>query len=160
MAIHLKEARVTDASLIHTMQVKAFRPLLEKYQDIETNPGAESEEDVRKRLTHSKTVFYLVYEENHPIGAACVVRWSETVNRISPLFILPQFQGKGYAKEVMKKVEVMHPKARVWQLATIKEEAKLCSFYEKVGFCQTGQREVKSGMTLIFYEKSKETEHA
>lgn len=48
--VKLLRANISDAKEIHAMQVEAFRKLLEKYQDFDTNPGNESVEKVEARL--------------------------------------------------------------------------------------------------------------
>ncbi len=48
--LRLVRAGVEDAAELHAMQVKAFQKLLDKYQDFDTNPGAESVEKVEARL--------------------------------------------------------------------------------------------------------------
>ena len=40
--IHFQKAIITDCEEIHNMQIKAFTELLEKYNDINTNPACES----------------------------------------------------------------------------------------------------------------------
>lgn len=50
MEMKLLRTNVDDAKQLHTMQIEAFRELLEKYQDFDTNPGNESLEKVETRL--------------------------------------------------------------------------------------------------------------
>ena len=48
--------------------------------------------------------------------------------------------------------------AKSWNLDTIKQEPKLCHLYEKMGYRRTEKKNtIKEGMTLVFYEKIKET---
>lgn len=59
----------------------------------------------------------------------------------------------------MGALEEMYPQAEAWRLDTIKEEAKLCHLYEKLGYRRTGQEEVlQPGMTIAYYEKQKRAE--
>ena len=60
MEVKLLRANIADAKEIHTMQVEAFRELLEKYQDFELNPGNESVEKIEARLQQSFTFFYFI----------------------------------------------------------------------------------------------------
>ena len=48
--VTLLRADINNAKGLHAMQVEAFRKLLEKYQDFDTNPGNESVEKVEARL--------------------------------------------------------------------------------------------------------------
>ena len=39
MEVELLRANIGNAKVLHAMQIKAFKELLEKYQDFDTNPG-------------------------------------------------------------------------------------------------------------------------
>ena len=49
--IRLQKAIKSDLNTIYEMQKAAFQPLLEKYQDYETNPAAESFERTAQRFS-------------------------------------------------------------------------------------------------------------
>lgn len=88
------------------------------------------------------------------IGVVRVVRLSDRICRISPMFILPEYQNNGYAQQALSVVEKLYPNADEWQLDTIKEESKLCYLYEKCGYIPTGKEEIiKDGMTIVYYSK-------
>ncbi|GAB6988709.1 hypothetical protein [Paenibacillus pini] len=55
MELSLFKAGLNEASIIHEMQNKAFMPLLNKYQDIETSPANETVERIIDRLKQSFT---------------------------------------------------------------------------------------------------------
>ena len=141
------------------MLFRSFAELLEKYRDTATSPGAEPLERIEARMAQDATDYYLILAKGHQIGAVRVQRLPENVCRVSPIFILPAFQGKGYAQAAMGALEEMYPQAEAWRLDTIKEEAKLCHLYEKLGYRRTGQEEVlQPGMTIAYYEKQKRAE--
>ena len=58
MNIKLVRAKINNAKEIHAMQVEAFKALLEKYQDFDTNPGNESLEKVEARFKQDVTFYY------------------------------------------------------------------------------------------------------
>lgn len=76
-------------------------------------------------MNQDNTDYYLIKLENKNTGAIRVVRLSPEECRISPMFLLPEYQGNGYAKQILKQVEFLYPKAKVWELDTIKQENKL-----------------------------------
>ena len=155
MDVRLLRAAVDDADEIHAMQVEAFRELLEKYQDYDTNPGNESMEKVAGRLRQEFTFYYFICVGQRKVGAVRIVDRKEAgVNkRISPIFILPEFQGKGIAQKAILLCEEMHGKDN-WELDTILQEPKNCHLYEKMGYGRTGRQEkVNEKLTLVFYEK-------
>jgi len=156
MSIQLRKASIEDCPLIHRMQVESFSALLEKYHDMDTNPGAEPLSRVVERMEQPFTDYYFIGLNDVKIGVIRVVRRSEDVCRIAPIFVLPDFQGKGYAQQAMLAAEQLYPKATLWQLSTIAQEEKLCHFYEKLGYHRTGESEqIQPLMDIVGFEKHK-----
>ena len=154
MRIHLVRATVDDSARIHEMQLAGFRALLDKYQDFDTNPGAETLERVRRRFSFDTVDHYFICLTDEAIGYIRVQRLEGNICRLSQMFILPDFQGKGYAQEAIRAAESLYPQARKWTLDTIKQEAKLCHLYEKMGYRLTGTgKHIKDGMDLVDYAK-------
>lgn len=159
MEVTLSRANMDDVEELHAMQVRAFKELLEKYQDFDTNPGNESVEKVGARLQQDFTFFYYICIGQQKVGAVRVVDQKESGKnkRISPIFILPEFQGKGIAQEAIRLCEEMHGSDN-WELDTILQESRNCYLYEKMGYRRTGRTEViNERLTLVFYEKRRQT---
>ena len=155
MEVKLLRANISDAKEIHTMQLEAFKGLFDKYQDFDTSPGNESLEKVEARLKQDFTFYYFICVGQQKVGAVRIVDKKEVGSnkRISPLFILPEFQGKGIAQEAIRLCEELHGNKN-WELDTILQEPKNCHLYEKMGYRQTGNTKViNERLTLIFYEK-------
>lgn len=155
MEVRLVRADVSHAEEIHAMQIEAFRELLEKYQDFDTSPGSESVEKVEARLKQGVTYYYFICLGEQKVGAVRVVdaKESKKNKRISPIFILPQFQGRGIAQEAIRLCEEAHGNEN-WELDTILQEPKNCHLYEKMGYQRTGRTEViNERLTLVFYQK-------
>jgi GNAT superfamily N-acetyltransferase len=155
MDIRLEKAKNADAQMIFDMQMKAFMPLLNKYKDYDTNPANETIERVIERINDRNGRFFKILVDNIFVGAICVL-WKEEVQFwISPMFILPKYQGKGIAQKCITLVEEMFPQASSWELATILEEERNCYLYEKLGYIKTGiSKEINERTTLIFYKKA------
>lgn len=155
MYIKLKKAIISDAELLHKMQIKAFLPLLQKYEDYDTNPGNESIERILQRLEQSFTDYFFVMLDDLEVGAIRIMRLDDGIRcRISPLFILPEYQGLGIAQETIRLVEEMYSPSKGWELDTILQEPGNCYLYEKLGYKQTGEiKVINDKMTLVFYEK-------
>lgn len=158
--IRLILATENDAELLHKLQVDAFMPLYEKYQDDETSPAKESLDTIRWKITdRSKSDFYIIVFENEPVGGIRVRnhdggKITEGVRWISPIFVIPAFQGRGIAQKVIQQVFDMFEDTITWRLDTIKEEPGNCHLYEKCGFVRWGDEEVvNEKMTLVKYEK-------
>ncbi|MFB9278437.1 GNAT family N-acetyltransferase [Cohnella cellulosilytica] len=154
MDISLHKSGIAEASVIHEMQVRAFRPLLEKYQDFETSPANESVERIVARMNQPYSVYYVIKASDHVVGAIRIVGKENRTYRVSPIFILPEFQGKGIAQQVFAAIERQYSDARAWELDTILQERGNCYLYEKLGYTRTGKTEViNDKMTIVFYEK-------
>lgn len=155
MEVKLLRANLGDAKEIHVMQIKAFKELLDKYKDFDTSPGNESVEKIEARLKQDFTFYYFICIGQQKVGAIRIVDHKENIRnkRISPIFILPEFQGKGIAQEAIRLCEKIHGKEK-WELDTILQESRNCHLYEKMGYVQTGKTEViNEKLTLVFYLK-------
>jgi GNAT superfamily N-acetyltransferase len=154
MDLSLSKAGINEALLIHEMQIKAFMPLLNKYQDFETSPANETVERIIDRLEQSYTDYYIINNSNISVGAIRIVRKENKTFRVSPVFILPEHQGKGIAQRVFSIIEEIYNEARVWELDTILQEQGNCYLYEKLGYQKTGKiKEINEKMSIVFYEK-------
>ena len=155
MEVELVRVSIEDAELVWNMQLKAFEALLIKYQDFDVSPGNEPLEKVIERLKQPFTYYYLIKMDGMAVGAIRVVdRKDETSRkRVSPLFVLPEYQNKGIAQWALSEVERIHGSER-WKLDTILQERGNCYLYEKMGYKVTGEtKAVNERMTLVFYEK-------
>jgi GNAT superfamily N-acetyltransferase len=155
MKISLQKATNQDAEEIHSMQICSFRSLLEKYQDFDSSPGNENIDKVRERIAQDFTDYYIVKDGENTVGAIRIARLDNGNRcRISPIFILPQYQGMGIAQQVFAEVEQRYQPIHGWELDTILEETGNCYLYEKMGYLKTGKiHKINDRMTLVFYEK-------
>lgn len=155
---------IEDARKLWQMQTEAFQDLYKKYQDTENSPAAENTENspaaenidkTIMRLQQPFTYYYFIQEFDENVGAVRVVDKGEkdTAKRISPIFVLPQYQRLGIAQKAIRMVEALHGSSN-WELSTILQEKVNCRLYEKMGYHQTGKTEVITDkMTLVFYKK-------
>ena len=136
------------------MQVEAFSDLLEKYRDYDISPANEPMSRVMERLEQPFTYYYFIMDGDTAVGAVRVVDMKDgSPKRISPIFIMKEHRGKGFAKAAIKAVEELHG-ADNWALDTILQEEGNCRLYEKMGYRRTGDTQViNERMTLVFYEK-------
>ena len=154
MQVELLRASMEDAEVLWAMQKAAFAELLARYQDFDTNPGNEPLEKVQGRLSLPETHFYFIRVDGVNAGAIRIVdHHDERRKRISPLFVLPEYSGRGIAQAAIREAERIHGDVH-WNLGTILQEPKNCHLYEKMGYVSTGETKViNDRMTIIFYEK-------
>lgn len=153
MNVSLQKAEYNDCPLIHSIQVKSFIHLLEKYEDFSSSPAAESLDQIQQRFDQPYTDYYLITVNCETVGMLRVCDFGINC-RLSPICVLPEYRGRGIAQTAIRSVEKLYPEAIAWQLDTILQEEHLCRLYEKLGYMRTGKIEhVKDGMDLVFYEK-------
>ena len=154
MKVDLRKAERQDLDLIHKMQVEAFMPLLEKYHDYDMSPAMEPIERIIQKFEQSFTDYYLIIVDGITTGAIRILRKGMAYYRVSPIFILPKYQGKGIAQGVFIAIENQYADAVKWELDTILQETGNCHLYEKVGYLKTGKiQKINEYMTIVFYEK-------
>ncbi len=153
MNITLEKALPADCAQLHAMQVTAFHPLLEKYQDFDINPAAEPPERIAQRFEQPFTTYWFILADGERAGALRVCDFGERC-RLSPIFVIPRHQGRHIAQTALALMEKQYPDASAWELDTIAQEPGLCHLYEKLGYRKTGRTEhIKEGMDIVFYEK-------
>lgn len=154
MEISLVKSGLNEASIIHEMQVKAFMPLLDKYQDFETSPANESVVKIISRMNQSFTEYYIIRSSNIAVGAIRIVKKENNTYRISPIFVLPEYQDRGIAQTVFAMIEELYHDVKTWELDTILQEQGNCYLYEKLGYKRKGTPKIiNDRMTIVFYEK-------
>jgi GNAT superfamily N-acetyltransferase len=152
--LYLVQAKPGEAEMAVKMQQEAFAELLELYQDHDTNPANEGVERILWKIRNPGSYYYFIKVGQNIVGGIRVVdEGNGTRKRISPLYILPEYRGKGYAQQAMLEAERIHG-ANHWELDTILQEKGNCYLYEKMGYHQTGSRTViNEKMTIVGYEK-------
>ena len=154
MSVSLRQANIEDLETIWKMQVEAFKGLLEVYQDYDMSPAAEGIDKIVARFEQPWTKYFFIEAEGKDVGAIRVVdKQDGSRKRISPLWIMKEFRGRGYAQDAIRAVETLYG-ADNWCLDTILQEKGNCHLYEKMGYRKTGKIEhINERMDIIFYEK-------
>ena len=155
MEVELIRITLDEAEALWQMQTKAFIDLYEKYQDYDTSPATEKLEKIIMRLNQPFTYYYYIVANGEKVGAIRVVDNGDKnePKRISPIFIIKEHRGKGYAQKAILKAEELHGSSN-WELDTILQEKGNCYLYEKMGYYQTGEtHKINDNMTLVFYKK-------
>ncbi|MET7016704.1 GNAT family N-acetyltransferase [Bacillus mycoides] len=155
--VTLEKATEIDVAVLFQMQIDSFSPLLNKYKDYETNPANESIEKTILRINNLDGGLYKIFVNTNLVGAICISRKEEASKfRISPMFIIPNYQGNGIAQKVLILIEEMFPEITTWELATILEEERNCFLYEKMGYIRAEfKKKLNDKATLIYYKKER-----
>jgi len=152
--IMLTKAAFSDCEEMHHIRFSVFSPLLEKYQDYDTNPANKPIEHIIQNMQNNSFDFFLIKLDIKTIGYIRIRKADENKCNLSQIAILQEYQGNGYAQEAIKQVELLYPNMNTWELETIKQENKLCHLYERLGYEFTGKEEnINDKMDIVFYEK-------
>lgn len=155
MAVTLRKATREDLETLWKMQTEAFSELLNKYQDYDMSPAAESLEKLTAKFEQPWTTYYFIVEQDTVVGAVRIVNKNdESRKRIAPIWIMDAFRNKGYAQQAMTELEKIYGSDH-WCLDTILQEKGNLHLYEKMGYVQTGKVEhINEKMDIVFYEKN------
>ena len=154
MSVTLRKAERADLQKIWEMQVEAFKELLEVYQDYDMSPAAESIDKIVARFEQPWTTYFFIEAEGTDVGAVRAIDKKDgSRKRISPIWIMKEFRGKGYAQDAIRALEALYG-ADNWCLDTILQEKGNCHLYEKMGYHQTGRIDnINERMDIVYYEK-------
>ena len=154
MSVTLRKAEREELQKIWQMQVEAFKGLLAKYKDYDMSPAAESLDKIVARFEQPWTTYFFIEAEGEDVGAIRVVDKKDgSRKRISPLWIMEEQRGKGYAQDAIRAVEALYGEHH-WELDTILQEEGNLHLYEKMGYHRTGKTDkINERMDIVYYEK-------
>ena len=154
MGIVLKAAESEDIETIWKMQTEAFRELYEKYKDTETSPATEPVEKINARFMMPGSVYYFIVDGSDTVGVIRIIDLKDgSRKRISPLWIMKEYRGKGYAQQAILEAERIYGSGN-WSLDTVLQEEGNCYLYEKMGYHRTGAvTKINERMDIVYYEK-------
>lgn len=147
--ILLTEVRDDEFPQLYEMQKESFMSLCQKYQ-YEIFPVIEMMEN----SPNISKKYYFIIKDGAIVGSINIGKEPENfVFFICSIFVTPNYQNQGIASIAIKKAFKLHPEAKHWRLKSILEEKKACHLFEKIGFVQTGEKQViNEKITLINYE--------
>lgn len=151
--IELKRAAVGDAELLVSLKVSAFG--VEKRLYGYAPPEHDSVEHQTQVLQDEKAQYYVIWQDETPIGGTCTVEKAQGEYYISSLYIGEDWQNTGAGSEVLKQLFARYPNAVKWTLETPYKSVRNHHFYEKLGFVKVGETEPEAdGFYLFLYEKN------
>ncbi|MBQ2952373.1 MAG: GNAT family N-acetyltransferase [Clostridia bacterium] len=159
--VRLVRAGISDAETLHRMKHTAFWPLYQRYHDDATSPALELLSKVKAQLEHPATDWYILRRGDSDVGGMRIVRERTEDGlpccRISPLFVLPEYQGQGLAQAAITAAFSLYPEAAQWRLSTILQEHGNCRLYEKLCFRRTmTEPTAYPGMDIVWYTRLRE----
>lgn len=165
MGVTIRPTIAEEAVLLSQIQKAAFQPLYEKYHD-EGNPYLRGPEDILRRLNkdnrhftilyNGKTVGGIFYRVRGKKGPACDIGDGEYY--LCRIYIHPDYQNKGIAKEAIRLCEKEFPDAKCYTVDFPEGMDKNRRCYERVGYKDTGERLSMDGAPTLVLLKKEVTE--
>ena len=154
MGVELIQAIKEDMETIWKMQLEAFAGLLEKYNDYDISPAAETFDKLMSKFEQPCTTYYFIFANSKRIGVVRIIDKKDgSRKKISPIWIMPEFGNKGYAQQAIKAAEKIHGSEN-WCLGTILQEKGNCHLYEKLGYHRIEKIDnISDIMDIVYYEK-------
>lgn len=159
LKIHIQKAtsdKAYDIGYVHSKSWQiAYAGIIP--QDFLDNFTPEKRAEIFKKVMPTRPEeYYIAYVEGQPIGMLIIGTTPDAdvkpnTGDIMALYLLPEFWGKGYGKELMdfgvnRLYELSHNDIVLWVLESNKRAIK---FYEKYGFTFDGvKREINIGKPL------------
>ncbi|MGN0493070.1 MAG: GNAT family N-acetyltransferase [Acutalibacteraceae bacterium] len=162
MSISIKTTVPSEAEELSQMQKAAFKSLYEKYHD-EGNPFLRGPEDILRRLNKHNRHFTILYDDKIVGGIFYRLQgkrgnYEEIGNGeyyLARIYIHPNYQNKGIAREAILLCEKEFPDARCYYVDFPEDLEKNRRCYQSVGYCDTGDRICAEGVpTLAIFKKT------
>ena len=150
--ISLRKAMVYDAEEIHAMQNDVFKSLHENCKDLKTTLVIQTMNMLLNRI--DKGDYYKILINENLIGSIYVYPREPGKMKLHTIGILEEYQNKGIAQNILKRIELMYPEAISWELETLESEERNCHLYEKLGYIMDGEvYEIDDNIKIITYKK-------
>jgi ribosomal protein S18 acetylase RimI-like enzyme len=153
MELIIRRTFIEEAEELLAIQKEAFSEDLKKYKDFDTSPATEPIKKLLYKI--NKNFHYTILMKDKIIGGAELRLDSESECYINRIFLLPEFQNKGFGTEIMKYFEREFSSVKKWTLCTPHLNFRNHRFYEKLGYKKVGEHIVMKGLNLIMYERQK-----
>lgn len=162
MKISIRETIASEAVELSQIQKAAFLPLYEKYHG-DGNPYLRGPEDILCRLNKCNRYFTVICDGKIIGGIFYRCRgkrspWNELKDGeyyLARIYIHPDYQNKGIAREVIKLCENEFPDAVAYYVDFPEDMEKNRRCYQNAGFCDTGERICMEGApVLAMYKKT------
>lgn len=160
--VTIRPTTALEAKELAQIQKDAFLPLYEKYHD-EGNPYLRDEEDVLKRLNKYNRYFTILYGDVIVGGIfyRCIGKRNPSAvlqdgeYYLGRVYIHPQYQNKGIAREAILLCEKEFPDAKAFYVDFPEDMEKNKRCYEHAGYYDTGERiRIEGAPTLAVHKKA------
>jgi GNAT superfamily N-acetyltransferase len=113
----------------------------DKFKDDETPEGKRKIEAKKERCLNKNQQTWVAEERGKIIGA-CRAEKGRQINRLSAIYVLPDYQGKGVGSELIVNALGWLGNQKDIYVNVVEYNLKAINFYKKHGFVETGKKGV------------------
>ena len=147
----IQQAKKSDLATILVLQKQCYQQEAAIYEDYQIPPLVQTIQSIQTDF--EQQVFLKLVEQEQIIGS---VRGyiEKDICKVGRLIVHPDFQNKGYGKQLMKAIEKEFPTANQFELFTGHRSIKNLSFYKKLGYQEFQQQKIHDRLTLVYLKKN------
>lgn len=144
------EAMKYDLEPILKLQYLAYQSEAKLLNDYKIQPLVQTLSEIESEYEKG-VILKGVTEDGTIIGSVRGYTEGNTLY-IGKLIVHPDMQGRGYGKQLLASIEALYPDYRYELFTSSKSTRNLC-LYESRGYVRFLEKEVGSGLKLIYLEK-------
>jgi ribosomal protein S18 acetylase RimI-like enzyme len=156
----LQRAELGDEPILREIRLQALREAPDAFGSTYENEVARTTADWRRWM--SPGVTFILYEPARACGmvAGLCDETDPAVVHLMAMWVHPQFRGSGGADELVAAVVAWAESAgaKLVRLKVIQGNDRARHFYERMGFCPTGQEKIRERDGLIEVQMERRTE--
>ncbi len=146
-------AHKEDLEQILQIQREAFQKEAERYFEFEIQPLRETKEEILKDM-EIKTILKAEINGKVVGSIRAIQNKVDFSCELSRLSVLPQYQGKGIATQLLLEIEKYFPNAAKFVLATGAKSEDNIHLYKKIGYQISHYDQFHDGVEAVFMIKS------
>lgn len=133
----LRLSRPEEVEMITRVSVKAFHS--DSLLGLDPNDGPPDYDSLKwhEKMQKENHLYSFFNESGRIIGGAILFA-SEEMVYIGRIFVSPEYHRQGYGIKMMTEIENLFPSARLFKLDTPVNNIRTNSFYQKLGYVQSG----------------------
>lgn len=147
-----KDAKEVSDLIAKTLRTTNIKDYSQEYIENDVNKLNPEHLIERSKWTH----FYIVCEDNKIVGCGAIGPYwgKEDESSLFTIFVLPEYQGKGIGKQIIKTLEKDEFYLRAKRIE-IPASITACQFYKKMGYDYKNGINIVDGEQLYRLEKYK-----
>lgn len=154
MTLIVERALEADIDAVHEVIQCAFRREAERVNNPNIQPLQETTDDIRTGMT--RWILYVARLNGRIIGTGRAIKDGNTTI-VGRLAVLPEYQRKGVASQLIKAIEAAYPETPRLEVFTSHTSLDNIALYEKHGYKIHGYKNAPAPdpTVLVFMEKYK-----